>query len=256
MRILLVRHAESEGNIDEQMYIKKGDQNISITEKGCQQALANGRFLADYYAATGTTEWPEIFISSYQRPQETFRGMYEGGLKDHFSEEANPKLKEDFRLIEKFFGAASALHFLPKGVPRFFARILLALSSAVYKGDPFISKHLYGESSLEAAVRVRSFIDGTLARDIAEGKDDFLIVTHGAIAQAFIMNWFHLPMRSKAQLGNPNNCDIIEITGEEKKWSVRRIYDGEAMQSDDTNLIAEINHLQMDTVPPLPYPQT
>lgn len=255
MRILLVRHAESEGNIDEKMYIKKGDQNISITEKGCQQALANGKFLANYYARTETTEWPEIFLSSYQRPQETFRGMYEGGLKNHFSEQDDPKLKEDFRLIEKFFGAASALHFPPENIPPELAEALLTLSGHVYRGDPFSSKHLYGESSLETAVRVRNFIDGTLARDIAEGKNDFLIVTHGAIAQAFIMNWFHLPMRSKGQLGNPNNCDIIEISGEPKNWSVRRIYDGETMQPDNTDLIAGINRLTIDRVPSLPYPQ-
>ena len=45
MRILLVRHGESEGNVDEQAYITIGDSRIGLTEKGWEQAEGTGIFL-------------------------------------------------------------------------------------------------------------------------------------------------------------------------------------------------------------------
>ncbi|MCI5060879.1 MAG: histidine phosphatase family protein [Alphaproteobacteria bacterium] len=252
MRILLIRHAESEGNVDPREYTLKGDQNISITEEGCAQAIAAGKFLERYYKDTQTSKWPEIFLSSYQRPQETFRGIYQS-VKNIFTGQKSPRLKEDVRLIEKFFGAASQLEFGNSGMPLQTKAGLQKLSKATHKNDPFSSAHLFGESSLATQVRVKSFIDGTLSRDIGEGKDDFLIVSHGAVIQAFIMAWAHLPMRAKAQLGNPNNCDIIEITGEPKNWKITKIYDGEAMKPVNINLLEGIQYLDVDTLPELPF---
>ena len=36
-RIILIRHAESEGNVDETVYQRKPDHRIELTEKGKQQ---------------------------------------------------------------------------------------------------------------------------------------------------------------------------------------------------------------------------
>ena len=50
MRIFLVRHGESLGNINEQAYRQFGDHNVPLTQWGYQQALVAGRALADYVA--------------------------------------------------------------------------------------------------------------------------------------------------------------------------------------------------------------
>lgn len=34
MRIILIRHGESEGNVDDTAYVTKGDAKISLTDKG------------------------------------------------------------------------------------------------------------------------------------------------------------------------------------------------------------------------------
>ncbi|MAZ75991.1 MAG: hypothetical protein CMH31_01665 [Micavibrio sp.] len=250
MRILLGRHAESDGNVDAQNYVKIGDARTGITEQGCRQAIAMGEFLADYYKNTQTVQWPSIFVSSYLRPQQTFRGVYEG-IRDNFIGE--PKLKEDVRLIEKFFGAASHLAFADDKVDPDVKRALEVLSKRTYLNDAFSASHLFGESTLNTFVRAKQFIEGTLARDIEEGQDDFLIMTHGAVIQAFIMAWAHLPMASKGKLGNPNNCDVIVIEGEPKNWTIRKVYDGEAMKPVDIDLVASIDHLSVQTLPPLPH---
>lgn len=233
MRILLIRHGCSEGNEDPSKYTQKGDQKIGLTELGWMEAYYAGQFLKDYYSQNGVSEWPHIFLSPYVRTRETMRGLLEGMDGFHAS---SPKMRKDMRLIEKFFGAASALtHLEHEDVPPKIKKALSTLFKTIYNNDPFAARGLFGESQKDIFANIKGFIDGTLQRDISEGQDEFLIVTHGAVIQAFLATWFHLDASLKCSIRNPGNCDIIEISGEPKKWKARRIYDGEEMTavSDD-----------------------
>ena len=249
VRILLGRHGESDGNVDAINYLD-GDSTRQLTiPKGWEQVLGSGNFLSDYYTEQGVSEWPTIFVSPYERTLQTFRGIYEG-LKNTFKGE--PKLKEEVRLIEKFFGAASHLAFADENYDPAFIAALERLSKDTYANDPTSTAHLFGESTLATMVRVKGFIDGTLSRDLDEGQKEFLIVTHGAVIQAFIMAWMHLPMRAKAELGNPNNGDIIAIEGEPKNWRVTKLYDGEKGERVNIDLTQHIKRLSVDRLPPVP----
>jgi len=252
MRIILVRHGESEGNIDSSAYVRKGDCNVSLTETGCAQALAAGLFLRDFYTSSNTTEWPRIFVSPYQRTLETLRGLYDG-VKDAFEGLEPPQLHEDVRLAEKFFGALAYLEHGPHGLPEDLKNAFQALSSATYKNDPFTAATLFGDSDINIHSRIKGFIDGTLSRDVEEGGQDFLIVTHGAVIQAFIMAWAHCPMRSKAQIGNPGNCDVIEISGQRKNWTIQAIYDGQEKTPVHRDVLQNVHWLTMGTLPELPF---
>ena len=265
-RFLWVRHAESEGNVDPRMYLKKGDSNVSLTDLGWMQAFGTSNFLTQYYQDTNTTAWPTIFLSSYRRPQDTFSAIFHGandnGLKSIFR--GKPKLNEEYRLSEKFFGAASALahpeelfnvgDWTSEEKKNFLDNVnaIKRLSNATYKNDPFVAPHILGEATLATCDRVKGFSDGTLHRDVLEGKNDFLIVSHGAIVQAEVMNWFHIPMRAKRELGTPGNGDVIAIEGGDKNWTAIKIYDGEAMKPCNINLIENINYLTVDTLPEIP----
>ena len=46
-RIILVRHGESEGNVDETMYQRKSDHRLELTQRGCEQAREAGERLKD-----------------------------------------------------------------------------------------------------------------------------------------------------------------------------------------------------------------
>lgn len=249
IRILLGRHGESDGNVNAKHYLD-GDSTRQLTiPKGWEQVLGTGNFLSDYYTEQGVAEWPTIFVSPYERTLQTFRGIYEG-LKTKF--EGDPKLKEEVRLIEKFFGAASQLAFADINHDPALIASLERLSKDTYANDPTSASHLFGESTLATLVRVKGFIDGTLSRDIDEGQKEFLIVTHGAVIQAFIMAWMHLPMNSKSELGNPNNGDIIAIEGERKNWRVTKIYDGEKGERVNIDMTRNIQRLTADRLPPVP----
>ncbi len=249
MRILLVRHGESEGNVDATAYIKKGDRGVGLTDTGWQQAIGAGNFLKDVYK--GAVGWPVVYISSYQRTKETFRGLYEG-IKGNFPQE--PKLYEDPRLIEKFFGAASHLHHPAENLSdeeKLIYSTILDLSKKVNHVDPFTSSHLFGNSTKDTLTSVKNFLDGTFKRDCDEGKKDFLFVTHGAVIQAFLMSWAHLPMDAKNKVGNPHNCDVISIEGTPKNWTIRKIYDGEKFEAVDIEILKNIKPFSIDDLPPL-----
>ena len=53
-RIILIRHGESEGNVDRAIYNVKPDYALELTEKGKQQARDVGKKLADLVKGQST----------------------------------------------------------------------------------------------------------------------------------------------------------------------------------------------------------
>ena len=72
-RIVLIRHAESEGNVDETMYKRKPDHRIELTEKGKKQARAAGVALKELLEPD---EQVYVYVSPYVRTMQT---LYELG---------------------------------------------------------------------------------------------------------------------------------------------------------------------------------
>ena len=72
-RIVLIRHAESEGNVDETMYMRKPDHRIELTEKGKRQAREAGEQLKNLL---GPNETLYVYVSPYLRTMQT---LYELG---------------------------------------------------------------------------------------------------------------------------------------------------------------------------------
>lgn len=249
MRVLLLRHGESEGNVDESVYTRKGDIDVELTRNGWQQAIGAGKFLSGLYTASGTVKWPVIYLSSYTRTKQTLSGALHG-MKGTIPGE--PQIFEDPRLIEKFFGAASALDHPPKGTSQEVIESLRKLSKSVYRNDPFSAKNLLGESTKETYVTIKNFIDGTFKRSRDEGNEDFLIVTHGALIQAFLMSWMHVQIPHKKQIGCPGNCDVIEISGSSKNWKIKRIYNGQEAIAVNDDFSERLKPFTITQLPPVP----
>jgi len=250
MRILLVRHGYSEGNRDDSRYHHDGDQKLHLTETGWLQAYHAGEFLKTLYESDGIHEWPHIFVSPYARTRETMSGILRGmeGFRPDL-----PKHREDGRLVEKFFGAASTLDYIEhEDISASLKKALKTLFKKVFQNNPYATRGYFGDSQKDAENNIKSFIDGTLDRDIKEGQNDFLIITHGAIIQSFLISWMHLNIDDRDKIQNPGNCDIIEISGVSKNWGVRKIYNGEKMSSTDERIIAHLKPLSVDDLPKFP----
>jgi len=217
-RILLVRHGQSDGNVDDAFYMDPGDPLIELTTTGWQQAREAGQFLRYYYRNNPTADSnpPPIWPSTFLRTRQTTKGILEGmGLPD------DHPVRQDMRLVEQTYGAGCWA-----GKDEL-ARKLYDLSEDVYHANPILTPLPLGESLMQQFMRVDSFM-GTLHRDERrQGIDDVLIVAHGVTIKNFLMRWFHIPDYEWKKLKTPHNCDVFELLQGEKGWQVRKIYDGE-----------------------------
>ncbi|HET9130461.1 MAG TPA: histidine phosphatase family protein, partial [Terriglobia bacterium] len=100
MRIILIRHGESEGNVDWNTYSRIGDPHVPLTDKGWMQAHDAGAFMRDWFndpargnrpgrwphvwhvganaESLDAPHWPQIYVSSFLRTRQTLSGVLTG----------------------------------------------------------------------------------------------------------------------------------------------------------------------------------
>ena len=71
-RIILVRHGESEGNLDESVYRRTPDALISLTQLGKRQAVEAGEKLKEEVINGGLAESIYVYLSPYLRSKQTY----------------------------------------------------------------------------------------------------------------------------------------------------------------------------------------
>lgn len=248
MRLLLIRHGQSVGNVDYKKYVELGDCNVGLTDTGWEQAINAGEFLHSHFIKNDINEWPRIYVSSYLRPKQTLSGVLHG-LDGTFDGE--PNLHEDARLIEHFFGAATRLEH-PEGIMDWrVAADLKRLGSHVYAKDKFMTRNLLGESRMDTYSRIRSFAEGTLTMRAHDfGEDIAVVVAHGAVIREFMR--FYGDLTADAQLDVCNNCDVIEIIGEPGNCTITKVYDGAAMEPRSELYVDHLKPFGLDDLPEIP----
>ncbi|CAD6338042.1 unnamed protein product [Miscanthus lutarioriparius] len=129
-RIVLVRHGESEGNVDEAAYTRVPDPRIGLTAQGWRDADDCGRRLRDLFSQDGDDWKVYFYVSPYRRSLETLRGIGHA-----FEPHRIVGVREEPRLREQDFGTSSVSPALHDG-----RRITLALSTLVH---PSASQNSY-----------------------------------------------------------------------------------------------------------------
>ena len=78
-RLILVRHGQSEGNVDSSLYGVIPDNQIALTEKGIMQARQAGREIRNIIG----DESLRFFYSPYLRAKQTLEEIIREGFADH-----------------------------------------------------------------------------------------------------------------------------------------------------------------------------
>ena len=191
MTILLVRHAESAGNMDDTVYDNVADQAIHLTEKGHQQAKDLGIFLKDWYAKNPPQKNIRLWCSPYKRTLLTLKEMKDS-LIDHGGEWVWDKCSRgrdihfDDRLRERHWGLYRPAEYQQGGTvekenPRLYR---MYTNSRYAEMGRYFSRPFGGESMEDVANRLRSFFHDVYF-DIGRGVKDHLVVTHGAAMISF-----------------------------------------------------------------------
>jgi broad specificity phosphatase PhoE len=156
--LILVRHAESEGNVltvNQRAMFEHSTYLYSLTEKGRKQAEFTGMYLKEKFPDGFDVK----YISYYTRSRETMDIMY-----------PNSKLYEDPRLAEAQRGIYHSMT-SDQIREKFPEEIARKEREGLYHYRPW-----GGENWPDVELRIHSFM-GTLSRD-CEGQD-VVIVVHG-----------------------------------------------------------------------------
>ncbi|MFO0552412.1 MAG: histidine phosphatase family protein [Polyangiaceae bacterium] len=191
-RIILLRHGEAEGNIDESLFEHKPDHRMELTARGLAQSRAVGEKLRELVGASRV----RVYVSPYLRAWQTLNELHLEDLVDRVVEE--PRLREqDWGNFQN--GAT-----------------IVAQKEERNRFGHFFYRLADGESGADVFDRVSSFLE-TLHRDFRDDDypDTALLVTHGLMMRLFFMRWFHWTVDYFEALENPGHCEmkILEQAG-------------------------------------------
>jgi broad specificity phosphatase PhoE len=187
-RIILVRHGESEGNLDRSRYQTTQDFALKLTTAGVDQAKQAGMQIKELLES----EKVYAYVSPFFRTRETFKYIRE-------SIDSNvTRAIEDPRIREQDWG-----HLRHPDDNKGIIEERDNFSTFYYRIPD-------GESGADVYDRVSSFFD-TLHRDFEKTgfPENVLIVSHGLTIRLFLMRWFHWSVEEFESLHNPKNCQII-----------------------------------------------
>ncbi|KAJ1257568.1 hypothetical protein BS78_10G006200 [Paspalum vaginatum] len=195
-RIVLLRHGESEGNVDEAAYTRVPDPQIGLTAKGWRDADDCGRRLRDLFSSD-SDDWKVYFyVSPYRRTLETLRGMGRA-----FETNRIAGVREEPRLREQDFG-------------NFQDREQMRLEKQIRRRyGRFFYRFPNGESAADVYDRITGFRE-TLRGDIdtgfrgtrrTRGDMNIVLVSHGLTLRVFLMRWYKWTVRQFEGLRNLAN---------------------------------------------------
>ncbi|KAM3512893.1 hypothetical protein MY11210_003449 [Beauveria gryllotalpidicola] len=204
--IILIRHAQSEGNKNRDIHQSVPDHRVKLTPDGWSQAYDAGRRLRALLRPDDTLHF---FTSPYRRTRDTTEGILTTLTSD--ADEPSPfrrdniKVYEEPRLREQDFG-----NFQPCSAEM----ERMWLERADY--GHFFYRIPNGESAADAYDRVSGFNE-SLWRQF--GEDDFasvcVLVTHGLMSRVFLMKWYHFTVEYFEDLRNIDHCEFLVMRKQE-----------------------------------------
>ena len=211
MRIFLVRHGESLGNVDKSVHAKLPDHAISLSERGREQARAAGAFLANYCRGTDRIR---IWTSPYRRTRETAQHIFDA------LERYPVDIREHFNLCEQQFGLFDGIS--DEDLPHRFPQEHAYYAMCEEHEGRFWARMPLGERRFDVAIRIHQAF-GTFHRD-AERHDirNLIVICHGVSLRAFVMQWLHLTPEWFDQEPNPGNAWIRLVKDDEDRGYIYR----------------------------------
>ncbi|MGO4437684.1 histidine phosphatase family protein [Rhizobium sp. RAF56] len=205
MRIFLVRHGESVGNIDDRAYRQFGDHNVPLTQWGYRQALEAGRAIASHLDGLPGLGKLSIWYSPFLRTRQS-----KDALLEALPAELVGDVREDYLLREQDFGLFTEIYDRAEQKRKFpdeFEKWARLRNSS----GKFYARPPDGESRADVAQRVRLFLQTVMRTD--ENSESMIVVGHGVTNRAFEMGFLHHSVEWFQRSDNPGNADVTLIEG-------------------------------------------
>ena len=176
-RIILIRHGESEANVDRYLFGLVPDYTIELTERGRAQAIEAGKALQQLIGE----ETAYFYVSPFWRARSTFEGVAKALERHKFD------YREEPRLREQEWGYLRS--------PEEFDRICKERRDY----GIFYYRIPGGEAGTDVYDRINDLL-GSLYRAFEETSypDNCVMITHGLTIRVFLMRIFHLTVEQPA----------------------------------------------------------
>lgn len=197
LNIFLLRHGQSEGNVDKTVYARKPDYALDLTSIGVQQAKDAGLQLQSL-AKTGKFA---VYYSPFFRGIQTLNNVVSTLGKDRIDFNY---LQEDPRIREQEWHGK---------IPEIYDEAISdEMENECHMYGKFFYRFAGGESSADVYDRVSDFING-IHRDFehTDYPENVLIVSHGMTMRVFMHRWFKKSVCEFETWRNPLNCAIWNL---------------------------------------------
>lgn len=188
MKIYIIRHAESIGNVSTEEYLKTPDHKVQLSENGILQAKKAAKILRkemnlnnQYYA----------WVSPYERTRQTAKLMLPDSKKILIRED--PRIREQEWGIINSLADRDQLIQQRKDVGHFFFRFP------------------NGESGADVYDRCSHFLESVFRKT---QSDTHFIFTHGLTGRILIMRILHASYEEFESWDNLENCSITKLSNE------------------------------------------
>ena len=187
-RIILIRHGESEANVNPHLFASIPDYAIELTEKGREQAVNAGKRLKELV----NDEKLYFYVSPFWRTRSTFECIAQAFPREQFDYNEEPRLREQewgyLRCNEDFDKVCRERR--EYGI--------------------FYYRFPGGEAASDVYDRINDLL-GSLHRDFTESDfpENCVLITHSLAIRLFIMRWFHHTVEEFECMCSPKNCDLV-----------------------------------------------
>jgi len=201
MRIILVRHGESLGNVDELAYCQIPDHALPLTLHGEQQVADTAPEVRALLAAGPVA----AYVSPYLRTRQTFELL---GVRDLVE-----RMIAEPRLREQDWGN------LQDPVEQEIQK------RQRHEFGHFFYRLAHGESGADVDDRVASFLAELELRMLRQSghPQSVLVVSHGLAMRLLCRRLFSWSIELFESLSNPNHCEIRVLErDDEGLWNIDR----------------------------------
>jgi broad specificity phosphatase PhoE len=187
-RIILVRHGESQGNRNREVYATVPDYALQLTEQGIRQARDAGAQLREMIGDQSVF----FYVSPLWRTRMTFEEIARSFDRSQF------RFREEPRIREQEWGHLRNLDDNEQ------------IDEARNAFGSFYYRIPEGESAADVYDRISDFF-GTLHRDFDKPHfpENVIIVTHGMALRLFLMRWYHWTIEEFDTYANPKNAEFV-----------------------------------------------
>lgn len=215
-KVVMVRHGQSMGNIDEDLYSTTPDNAMPLTKLGWDQARKAGQHLKNKVLAP--LESVHFIVSPYARTVETFHGIVSAWCdpdSPEFASIPNREMRlkawygrllemgltwhEDPRIREQDFGNYQDPELIRKA------------KKDRHRFGTFYYRFPHGESASDVFDRVSTFLDSLWRSFDMNRARNYVLVTHGISIRVLLARYFRYTIHQFNMLSNPRNCEMVVL---------------------------------------------